>query len=142
MSLHVCLYACMYLCMHACREGMYTHTVTLAHTQAYYVSTGHVCMSALDKYVQVPGVWVYSGCPSLAPLPTAHCLHYLCVGSELHRGSCTTLSKGTLLPHCGYLASYLIALLCASGVTDLPYADCYTTAPSLLSLLGRPRMVS
>src|SRR6218665_3179709 len=28
-----------------------------------------------------PGLWVYVGCPSLAPLPTAHCLPHLCVGS-------------------------------------------------------------
>ena len=38
-----------------------------------------------------PGLWVYAGCPSLAPLPTAHCLPHLCVGSALHRGTSPTL---------------------------------------------------
>src|SRR6218665_1764975 len=39
-----------------------------------------------------PGLWVYAGCPSLPPLPTAHCLPHLCVGSALHRGTSPILS--------------------------------------------------
>src|SRR6218665_3242944 len=64
-----------------------------------------------------PCPWVYAGCPSLAPVPDAHYLPRLCVGSALHRGSSTTLSAGTLLPHCCYSTSYLIALFCARAVT-------------------------
>src|SRR6218665_920101 len=51
---------------------------------------------------------MYAGCPSLAPLPAAHCLPHLCVGSALHGGTCPILSPGTLLLHCYYSASYLI----------------------------------
>src|SRR6218665_2964703 len=79
-----------------------------------------------------PGFWVYAGCPSLAPLPTAHCLPHLCVGSALQRGTSPILSPGTLLLHCYYSASYLIALFCPGGVAGPSNADCYPTAPSLL----------
>src|SRR6218665_2383375 len=82
-----------------------------------------------------PGLWVYAGCPSLAPLPTAHCLPHLCVGSALHRGTSPTLSPGTLLLYCYYSAlydSYLIALFCPCAVAGPLNADCYPTAPSLL----------
>jgi len=44
----------------------------------------------------------------------------------------TTLSAGTLLPHCCYSASYLTALFCASAVTGSPYTNCYLTEPRLL----------
>src|SRR6218665_3357739 len=63
-----------------------------------------------------PGLWVYAGCPSLAPLPTAHCLPHLCVGSALHGGTGPILSPGTLMLHCYYPASYLITLFCPGGV--------------------------
>src|SRR6218665_653432 len=76
--------------------------------------------------------WVYAGCPPLAPLPRAHCQLRLCIGLTLHRESSTTLSAGTLFPHCCYSASYLLALFCASAVTDPPYTDCHPTAPRLL----------
>src|SRR6218665_3913778 len=78
-----------------------------------------------------PGLWVYAGCPSLAPLPTAHCLPHLCVGSALHRDTSPILSPGTLLLCC-YSASYLIVLFCPGAVAGPPNADCYPTAPSLL----------
>src|SRR6218665_2035218 len=45
-----------------------------------------------------PGLCVYAGCPSLAPLPAAHCLPRRCVGSALHGRFGTTLSPGTVLP--------------------------------------------
>src|SRR6218665_67284 len=64
----------------------------------------------------------YTGSPIQSALSTAS------LGSVLHRGSSTTLSAGTPLPHCGYSASYLIAIFCASGVTDSPHTDCYPTA--------------
>src|SRR6218665_194359 len=79
-----------------------------------------------------PGLWVYAGCPSLAPLPTAHCLPHLCVDSALHRGTSPIQSAGTLLLHCYYSVLYLIALFCPGGVAGPPYADCYLTALSLL----------
>src|SRR6218665_2428521 len=79
-----------------------------------------------------PGLWVYAGCPSRAHLPTAHCLSHLCVGSALHRGTSLILSPGTVLLHCYYSASYLIALFCPGGVAGPLNADCYPTAPSLL----------
>ena len=44
----------------------------------------------------------------------------------------TTLSPGTLLLQCYYSASYFIKIFCPSGVTGLPYADCYPIAPGLL----------
>jgi len=72
-----------------------------------------------------PGLCIYAGCPSQASLPTAHCVPHLCIGSALHRGTSPILSPRTLLLHCYYSASYLIALFC-------PNADCYPTAPSLL----------
>ena len=78
-----------------------------------------------------PGLWVYAGCSSLAPLPTAHCLPHLCVGSTLHRGTSPILSPGTVLLHCYYSASYLIALFCPGGVAGPPNADCYPTAFSV-----------
>jgi len=49
----------------------------------------------------------------------------------MHRGSSTTLSAGTLLPHCCYSTLYRIALFCAITVTGLPYTDCYPTAFSV-----------
>src|SRR6218665_468659 len=79
-----------------------------------------------------PGLCVYAGCPSLAPLLAAHCLPRRCVGSALHGRFGTTLSPGTVLPHCYYCAAYLIALFCAGGVTSPPFTDCYPTAPRLL----------
>src|SRR6218665_3403113 len=85
----------------------------------------------LHSYVW-PGLWVYAGCPSLAPLPTAHCLLHLCIGSALHRGTSPILSTRTLLLHCYYSASYLITLFCPGGVAGPPNADCFPTAPSLL----------
>ena len=39
---------------------------------------------------------------------------------------------GTLLLHCYYSVSYLIALFIPGGVAGPPNADCYPTAPSLL----------
>src|SRR6218665_3574592 len=54
------------------------------------------------------------GC--VAPLPTAHCLQHLCVGSALHGGTGPILSLGTLLLHCYYSASYPITLFCPGGV--------------------------
>src|SRR6218665_739500 len=66
------------------------------------------------------------------PLPTAHCLPHLCVGSALHGGTFPILSPGTLLLHCYYSASYLITLFCPGGAAGPPNADCYPTAPSLL----------
>jgi len=73
-------------------------------------------------------LWVYTGCPSLAPLPAAHCLLHLCVGSALHIESSTTLSAWTLLlfsvvSHCALLRKRSYWYL---------YADCYPTAPRLL----------
>ena len=38
----------------------------------------------------------------------------------------------TLLLHCYYSVSYLIALFCPGGVAGPPKADCYLTAPSFL----------
>src|SRR6218665_4103858 len=67
-----------------------------------------------------------------APLPTAHCLPHLCVGSGFHRGTSPILSEGTLLLHCYYSASYLITLFSPGGVAGPPNADCYPTASSLL----------
>src|SRR6218665_2883795 len=65
-------------------------------------------------------------------LPYPQCLPHLCVGSALHRGTSPILSPGTLLLHCYYSASYLIALFCPGGVAGPPNADCYPTAPSFL----------
>ena len=67
-----------------------------------------------------------------APLPTAHCLPHLCVGSGFHRGTSPILYPGTLLFSCYYSASYLLALSCPGGIAGPPNADCYPTAPSLL----------
>src|SRR6218665_2282476 len=36
------------------------------------------------------------------PLPVAHCLPRRCIGSALHGRFGTTLSPGTVLPHCYY----------------------------------------
>src|SRR6218665_3865515 len=56
----------------------------------------------------------------LPPLPTAHCLPHLCVGSALRRGTSPILSPGTLLLHCYYSASYLNTLFCPGGVAGPP----------------------
>src|SRR6218665_921646 len=70
----------------------------------------------IPGFGQVSGVYV--GCPSLALLPTVHCLPHLCVGSALHRGTSPIQSPGTLLLHCYYSALYLIALFCPGGVAS------------------------
>src|SRR6218665_2431786 len=66
------------------------------------------------------------------PCPQRNCLPHRCVGSALHRVTSPILSLGTLLLHCYYSVSYLIALFCPGGVAGPPNADCYPTAPSLL----------
>src|SRR6218665_1411820 len=43
-----------------------------------------------------PGLCVYAGCPSLAPLPAAHCLLRHCVGSALHGRFGSTLSGNSV----------------------------------------------
>src|SRR6218665_2597041 len=78
------------------------------------------------------GICGYAGCPSLTPLSTAHCLPHLCIDSALHRGTSPILSPGTLLIHCYYSASYLIALFCPGGAAGPLNADCHPTAPLLL----------
>src|SRR6218665_3652961 len=57
---------------------------------------------------------IYAGCPSLAPLYTAHCLPHCCVGSGLHGRFGTTLFPGTMLPHSYYLTTYLISFFSTS----------------------------
>src|SRR6218665_2482408 len=47
-------------------------------------------------------------------------------------GLASSYPPGTLLLHCYYSASYLIALFCPGGVAGPPNADCYPTAQSLL----------
>src|SRR6218665_1412261 len=48
---------------------------------------------------------------------------HLCVGLALHGGTGPILSPGTLLLHCYYSASYLIALFCPGGVAGPSNAD-------------------
>src|SRR6218665_1569684 len=80
----------------------------------------------IPRFGRVSGLWVYAGCPSLAPLPTVHCLPHLCVRSALHRGTSPILSPGTLLLHCYYSALYLIALFCPGGVAYHTFEDTKT----------------
>src|SRR6218665_2704306 len=81
-----------------------------------------------------PGLWVYAGCPSLVPLPTAHCLPHLFVGSALHRGTSPILSPGTFMLH---------ALLLFSVVTHcalLPRRSCWSPERGLLSDSAEPSL--
>src|SRR6218665_3372644 len=77
-------------------------------------------------YYVWPGLWVYAGCPSLAPLPTAHCPLHLCVGSPLHAWNSHILSPGTLLLDSYHSASWLRRSCWSQNAARYP------TAPSLL----------
>src|SRR6218665_484993 len=76
-------------------------------------------------------LWVYVGSPSLAPLPTAHCVTRLCIGSALYKGSSTHHICGNSVAQlwpCGNSASYLVAILCASGVTVIRQRCAFSVA--------------